>query len=550
MLYITTILRAIWKILVVCYDVVAALVQFETAISRRRAAEHKITNAETFAQWKSAARTLDELEGYREWRVDENSTLYNFDEVSRRIRRMYELRQDQDWSALLEVLQTDFHRSMCGINNPLLFSYRTGTKAAVRTFVQLLAYLCRTTAQEAVEYSLPRRIRIISDIARAYGHSALILNSSAAFGVYQLGVIKALHEANLVPRIIFGVSSGALAAAFLCCRSDIDSLFRFDSVNYDAFAKRDAKGSFRRKMSRWLKEGVLMDVQVLLQFAKDNIGDMTFLEAYRKTGRVLNIQVSRYCSETGGEASWLLNYLTAPDVLISTAAVASCATKGLYGPVDILQKGSDGRCVTCDPATLRWTATLNDTHVNRAVERLRGMFNVTLFIVSEATLANLPFFRLGHRKDALSRVLHFFTEEYWRAAAWISRRALFRSSWSTYIQSLSEDVVGDIVIFPISSPFDVLKLFRNPEQRLVDHCCLRGCHQVWPHLERIRTHVSIEKALFESIQMLRGELQPDGGELLPALEHYEFYVGCSCDNREYFFLDKVLLLRFFRWTWI
>ena len=38
-----------------------------------------------------------------------------------------------------------------------------------------------------------------------------------------------------------------------------------------------------------LKNGVLMDVQKLVALCKENVGDVTFDEAFRKTGRGVNI---------------------------------------------------------------------------------------------------------------------------------------------------------------------------------------------------------------------------------------------------------------------
>ncbi len=50
------------------------------------------------------------------------------------------------------------------------------------------------------------------------------------------------------------------------------------------------------------------------------MGDMTFEEAYRKTGRILNITLS---SSTKKAPPILVNYITAPNVVISSAVVAS-----------------------------------------------------------------------------------------------------------------------------------------------------------------------------------------------------------------------------------
>jgi predicted acylesterase/phospholipase RssA len=58
-------------------------------------------------------------------------------------------------------------------------------------------------------------IACLSETRHAYGRSALCLSGGGARGVYHLGVIKALSEANLLPRVISGSSAGSLIAAKL-----------------------------------------------------------------------------------------------------------------------------------------------------------------------------------------------------------------------------------------------------------------------------------------------------------------------------------------------
>ena len=57
---------------------------------------------------------------------------------------------------------------------------------------------------------------------------------------------------------------------------------------------------------------------------------MTFVEAYRKTGRIFCVTLS---STTKKAPPVLLNYLTAPDVTIASAVIASAAVPGFVPPV-------------------------------------------------------------------------------------------------------------------------------------------------------------------------------------------------------------------------
>jgi TAG lipase/lysophosphatidylethanolamine acyltransferase len=55
-----------------------------------------------------------------------------------------------------------------------------------------------------------------------------------------------------------------------------------------------------------------MDIKVLQECVRANVGDLTFEEAYERTKRILNISVS---SSRTLEVPQLLNYLTAPNVV-------------------------------------------------------------------------------------------------------------------------------------------------------------------------------------------------------------------------------------------
>ena len=59
---------------------------------------------------------------------------------------------------------------------------------------------------------------------------------------------------------------------------------------------------------------------------------LTFGEIYDKFGWNLNITVPDFYNP---DESRLLNYLTAPNVLVWSAVVASCAVPGMFAPIDL-----------------------------------------------------------------------------------------------------------------------------------------------------------------------------------------------------------------------
>ena len=88
-----------------------------------------------------------------------------------------------------------------------------------------------------------------------------------------------------------------------------------------------------------MKHALMNDTNHFRRCCRMNIGNFTFQEAFDRTGRILNITVS---PQNRSDPPRLLNYLTAPHVLIWSAAVASSAVPGLFEASKLLVKDSDG----------------------------------------------------------------------------------------------------------------------------------------------------------------------------------------------------------------
>lgn len=143
-----------------------------------------------------------------------------------------------------------------------------------------------------------------------------------------------------------------------------------------------------------------MDVSVLDDCVRSNVGDITFEEAFNRTKRILNIVVS---STRKNEVPRLLNYLTAPNVLIRSAATASCAVTGLYDQVPLLAKDHNGHIVTWNSSSITWSdASIDD---DGPTLRLAELFNVNHIILSQANPYMLPFMKERLAGDGFFSVL-------------------------------------------------------------------------------------------------------------------------------------------------
>lgn len=509
--------------------------------------------AKTYSEWFDKVRSVDQSRGFSNWRDGpEDRSLYDHSGLTERLQELksaHALAKDTgNYADVLELLSDGINRTTYGITYSELYrKYRSGTKGVIEEYQKLIQVIVKEAAYSAthstpairrhsgsdahnplgdspslcvsassgddeggVKSSTPSVRAVFSSLKRCehlYGNVALILNGSIALGLYHLGVVEALRQADCLPAITLGTNTGAIVAALIGCRLDYASALDPEKANFDAFKNKSSKGGFRRKVDRFLKEGTLMDVAVLTNFVRDNVGTMTFAEAFAHTGRVLNIQVGFTVGPS--KSFWLLNHLTAPHVLVYSAAVLSCATRGVYNPIMLMCKLPSGEVVPYDIGAYRFASSAVNGDLNCAVERMRQLFNVRLFLISECSFFKHPGIGIAQRKGFFFQFLHFFTEEFWRFLAAVSRRKHLQTRFTHTLQDMvAEYPEPCMVIHPASKLRDFRVLIQNPDKVLLEKCELAGARVVWPRVEEIRAHVGTASALEAAIQKLSKEF-PD-----------------------------------------
>ena len=60
------------------------------------------------------------------------------------------------------------------------------------------------------------KLEFFAETRHAYGRTALLLSGGASFGKFHFGLIRALYEYDLFPRIVCGSSVGSIIAAGMC----------------------------------------------------------------------------------------------------------------------------------------------------------------------------------------------------------------------------------------------------------------------------------------------------------------------------------------------
>lgn len=201
----------------------------------------------------------------------------------------------------------------------LIEDYISSAKETLATLLQLTAF--HTASSDGLD---PRYVLEQLLAARqAFGRSALLLSGGGTFGLNHIGVVKSLWQAQLLPRIISGSSAGSIVCAVLCTKTDEEipeMLEEFALGEMSVFKGVDEDLSVSKLITRFLKFGSFFDIANLVRVMKRLLGDLTFQEAYNRTRRILNI-----CVSSAGlyELPRLLNYVTAPNVLIWSAVYVS-----------------------------------------------------------------------------------------------------------------------------------------------------------------------------------------------------------------------------------
>jgi predicted acylesterase/phospholipase RssA len=116
---------------------------------------------------------------------------------------------------------------------------------------------------------------------------------------------------------------------------------------------------------------------------------LTFEEAYKKTGRTFCITLS---STTKKAPPVLLNYISAPNVTIASAVIASAAVPGFVPPVRLQYKDANG------VVRVQGEGIKGETYFDGSIEQdipingLAEMLNCNFFVACQTNPHVVPFF--------------------------------------------------------------------------------------------------------------------------------------------------------------
>ena len=251
--------------------------------------------------------------------------------------------------------------------------------------------------------------------------------------------------------------------------------------------------------------------QMAEDFMRSDIKNITFLEAFQKTGKVLNIS----CSVDGNKVhpGRQLNYVTAPNCIISSAVVASAALPVLLRPQPLLYKELDGSIQKRESENFVWRdgGFKNDL----PMKELGAAFNVNNFIVSQVNPHILPFFFWNSGSPGKP------TTRNWRGGFCLSYMEAYlkldMKKWANLINQMEifpeifghdvtevflQDTFGEITIAPSPNLINYLLFFFNVNYERLHKYIQSGSYYTWPNISMIKNTYLLEK----TIRQCRNEL--------------------------------------------
>ena len=469
--------------------------------SKIRTWQQALVDATSYQEWYEAASTLDQLENRDAWRYRKSSSDYNYELIDERLNKLRLYRRTHNLPQLVRSLHEGLHHNLGNMGNPELYNYtHVGTKQLIENYVNevcdALDYLC----DHDVEFlSYTEKLRFFQATSHSYGRPALMLSGGVALGFFHVGVVKALWEQGLLPRVISGSSAGAIVAAALGSHVDEELAEVLDPSSNPMKMLRPLK------LMQQLRQGCVLDSRQLERFIRHYTGEYTFEEAFRRTGRSINISVS---PTEAHQMPRLMSEITSPYVQIWSAVLASCSVPGAFPPVMLMSKNHYGQQEPYMP-TLRWID--GSIRSDLPKERLTHLCDVNYFIVSQTNPHVVPFLhdRKHHQRDLLAMPKRLLKAEvaFHGAGVLNYMRHRIRSPFLRQFvdhahHMLIQNYEGDVTIFPHYRFGQYLRAFNNPTSEDLKHLILAGERATWPKISMIRTHTKINQTLESCIHRL------------------------------------------------
>ncbi len=473
-----------------------------------------MASCNSYDEWREAALQHDELSGMRRWREVDQTRQYDYSQIRLRLDRLRSLRSRHDYQGLLFTLNEGIHGNMGGMGRSTLYQRaKFGTKHLIEQYIDEVDDSLRFLAElQSDEITLQQKLDFFYRANICFGRSALMLSGGGVLGFYHLGVVKTLLEQGLLPRVISGSSAGSLVAGVVGTHTDVELEHFFDPNNVHFEAEREASVFSRMFLGR----NPHIDVRDLEKIIARLIPEMTFQEAYEKTGRQISVTVAP--AETH-QRSRLLNAITSPNVYVRSAVMASCAVPGVFPPVMLMAKNAHGEAQPYLP-TRKWVdGSIAD---DLPAKRLSRLYSTNHYIVSMVNPIATPFLRGNRKTSGLTAALGSLGVGVGREVLNFYRGMVQKKgdNWPRFnllmngIHSLlDQEYSGDINIVPSFRWYNPAKILSHLSEKELVALMQGGAHSCFPNVETIRICTKISRTMEEILHRFEyGDLRPDPEE--------------------------------------
>ena len=475
--------------------------------------EKQMDSARSYLDWHDQAQHYDTVSGADHWRKAAESSLYDWQEIQIRIDKLKHCLEENAWRELLYALNEGVHGNMGGMGRNILYSRaRCGTKALIDTYVDTICESLQaifTCPDNVIAYT--EKLDFFRRASHCYGRSALLLSGGAGLIYFHHGAVQELIDHDLLPNVISGSSAGSIMAAQLGIHTDAELKANyFQNKRYVEVTKTPLREVFLGKLD-------IEDARRSKERSLDEMvpRDMTFQDAYERTGRYINVSIS---PAEKHQSSRLMNAITSPNVYIRSAISASCSIPGVIPAERLYARGFDGK-----PrpylATRRWVD--GSVSGDLPAKRLSRLYGVNHFIVSLINPMVVPFVhdvttrqRKGFRTTLSVSGLRLVEESLALAEKYVSRAGetgnRIAAQIAYLIRMLEQDYLGDINILLEKSDFKWRHTLFEFKPGEIENLILAGRRTTWPKIAQIRNAAKISKTLDRILEQLNMVGMHDG----------------------------------------
>lgn len=477
-----------------------------------------LKESSSYAEYVENAKKLDKYLGLDQWCNENSNKYYDWRNLKRTIHNLKKFRHAKKYEDLMIVLQTCVKSNYAGTENPLLYSHcYYGTKKLIEKYNTEVVKCLKVIVETKCINFREKRI-FFKIINKNFGRSCLVLSGGASFCYNHFGVLKALLENDLMPKIISGTSGGGMIAALVATRTNEELL---SLINKKLASRITAFGDEPTAtwIKRWWNTGARFDS---IKWARKaqwwTKGSTSFEDSYKKTGKILNIAT---VPNDIHSPTILCNYITSPNCCIWSAMLASAAVPGILNPVMLMEKAKDN---TIKPFSLgsKWKDGSLRTDV--PLSTLNMYFNTKFSIVSQVNPHVMlwifknrgdigkPIIRSKGKTFRGGFILSYFENliklEIIKWLKLVKEFQLFptllESDWSNlFLQNFG----GTITLFPKIVPSDYLYILSDPTEERLAKIIKNGESVTYSKLLFIKHRLNIERTIEEGLEASKFDIE-------------------------------------------